>query len=240
MSSIRMAGVLVAAVAVLAGNSAADEPQVGDELQAALDKIGQLEATVDRLNSRLGEIEAADGERWLSEERADQIRGVVMDVLADAEGRTSFQSDAAVAGYAPGKGFYVRSADGKYSMQISGQLQVRYILNDAGRQSTEYGFQIRRAKIAFSGNIFDETWTYKIQGAFNRGSNNLNTGNTANFLVEDAWIEKDFGDGLSMKLGQFKAPWLQEDLVSSRRQLAVERSLLAGYFQQNYDRGIEL
>jgi hypothetical protein len=240
MASIRIAGVVVAAIAALGSLAAADEPQGGDELQAALDKIGQLEATVDRLNSRLGQLESADGERWLSEERAEQIRGVVMDVLADAESRASFQSDAALAGYAPGKGFYIQSADGKYSLRISGQLQVRYILNDAGRQSTEYGFQIRRAKLAFSGNIFDETWTYKIQGAFNRGSNNLNTGNTANFLVEDAWIEKDFGDGLSMKLGQFKAPWLQEDLVSSRRQLAVERSLLSGYFQQNYDRGIEL
>jgi hypothetical protein len=228
-------------IAACAGFALADDPpRIDAELQAALDKIGRLEATVDRLNSRLGELEQADGERWLSEERADQIRAVVTDVLADAETRSNFQSDAALAGYAPGKGFYLQSADGNFALRISGQLQVRYILNNAGEQPTDYGFQIRRAKLAFSGNIIDKTWTYKIQGAFNRGSNNVTTGNTANFLIEDAWIDKDFGGGFSMKLGQFKAPWLQEDLVSSRRQLAVERSLLMGYFQQNYGRGIQL
>lgn len=217
-----------------------DGARADESLEAALDKIDRLEATVERLHSRLGELESIDGERWLNEERAEQVRGVVLDVLADAETRTSFQSDATLAGYEPGKGAFIRSADGRYSLRISGQMQIRYVANDAGGRPGAYGFQLRRAKVAFSGNVIDETWTYKFQGAFNRGSGNLNTGNTANFLLEDAWVAKDFGDGFSMKVGQFKAPWLQEDLVSSRRQLAVERSLLAGYFQQNHDRGLQL
>ena len=54
-------------IAACAGFALADDPPRSDaELQAALDKIGRLEATVDRLNSRLGELEQADGERWLS------------------------------------------------------------------------------------------------------------------------------------------------------------------------------
>ena len=211
-----------------------------DELSAALEKIGQLESTVERLSSRLNELELVDGERWLGEERAAQIRGIVTDVLADSSSRSSFQSDGATAGYAPGKGFFLQSADGKFSMTIGGQIQTRFIVNDAGGQETAYGFQLRRAKLYFEGHVFDETWTYKIQGGFNRGSSNLNTGNTSNFLVEDAYMIKNFGDGISVKLGQFKAPWLEEDLVSSKKQLAVERSLLAGYFLQNYNRGIEL
>ncbi len=240
MTSKRVSGVAVAAIAAVAGSGAADGPSGSEALQSALDKIGQLEATVERLNSRLGELEAADGEQWLSETRAAQIRGVVTDVLADAESRTSFRSDAAMAGYAPGKGFYLQSADGNYALRISGQVQFRYVVNDAGGQSTDYGFQLRRTKLAFQGNFVDRSWTYKVQGAFNRGSNSLGTSNTSSFLIEDAWIAKDFGDGFSVKVGQFKAPWLQEDLVSSRRQLAVERSLLAGYFQQNFDRGLQL
>lgn len=211
-----------------------------EALDAALEKIDHLEATVERLNSRLAGLEQIDGERWLNEERAEQIRSVVTDVLADADSRTSFQSDGALAGYAPGKGFYLRSADGKYSMRISGQLQVRYIVNDASERSTQYGFQLRRAKLAFQGHVFDESWTYNIQGAFNRGSSSLSTSNSTDFRLENAYIDKAFDNGFSVRLGQFKAPWLQEDLVSSRRQLAVERSLLSGYFQQNHDRGIQL
>ena len=43
-----------------------------------------------------------------------------------------------------------------------------------------------------------------------------------------------------MKVGQFKAPWLREELVSSSRQLAVERSIVNEYFNQGFSQGIEL
>lgn len=228
---------LFAAVLACAATSVAP---ADDEaaLSAALEKIERLEATLDAVNSRLAQLEQEDQQAWLDESRAAQIRGVVLDVLADAESRASFQSDGALAGYQPGRGFFLQSADGNFSMRISGQIQVRYDVNSAGGQGTDYGFSIRRAKISFAGNIIDPSWTYRLQGAFNRGtSNNVNTGT---FDLEEAWIAKDFGGGWSMKLGQFKAPYLQEDTVSSRRQLAVERSLISGYFAQAFDRGIQL
>ena len=45
-------------------------------------------------------------------------------------------------------------------------------------------------------------------------------------------------DNLSVSIGQYKAPWTREELVSSSRQLAVERSLVNEYF--NADRGVGL
>jgi hypothetical protein len=228
------------AALLAAGGGTASANELPAESSASPDEIAQLKATVERLTTRVNELERADGEQWLSEERAAQIRSVVTDVLADAETRSNFRSDAALAGYEPGKGFFLQSADGNYSLRFAGQIQFRYTLNHAGDQRTEYGFQLRRTRLTFEGHIIDPSWTYKIQAAFGRGSNIPLAVNTSDFFVEDAWVEKDFGDGLSMRIGQFRSPWLQEDLVSSRRQLAVERSLLAGYFQQNFNRGIQL
>jgi len=244
----RPAGFLACGSALLLASMApaGDEEQA---LDAALQKISRLEATLDAVNSRLAQLEQEDEEAWLDESRAAQIRGVVLDVLADAETRASYASDGALAGYDPGKGFFLQSADGNYYLRVSGQIQARYVLNRAedpgtfganGPAEYKYGFQMRRVKITFSGNVVDPSWTYKLQGAFNRGANNKTSGNTSTFLVEDAWINKDLGDGFSVKVGQFKAPWMQEDLVGSSRQLAVERSLLAGYFEQNYNRGAQI
>jgi hypothetical protein len=216
-------GVALSAIAMASGSAVADE---------AASEIESLRRTVARLSDRLAELESRDGERWLGEERAAQIRGIVQDVLADAESRESFQSDGAVAGYAPGRGFFLQSADGAFSLRVGGQIQARYIVNDAGGQGTAYGFQMRRVKLQFQGHVIDQSWRYQILGAFNR--------NTGAFQLENAYIDKDLGEGFSVRAGQFKAPWLQEDLVSSRRQLAVERSLLAGYFAGNFDRGIQL
>lgn len=233
---------LAAAVAALAGAAAwaDEEPPAAAVPPSGRDEIAELRATVERLTTRVNELERADGEQWLSEERAAQIREVVTDVLADAEARSSYQSDGVLAGYAPGRGFFLQSADGDYSLRIAGQIQTRYTLNQAGDQRTEYGFQLRRARLDFEGNIIDRTWTYKLQAGFARSSNVPVGGSNSDFRLEDAWIEKDLGDGFAVRVGQFRAPWLQEDLVSSRRQLAVERSLLSGYFQQNFNRGLQL
>jgi hypothetical protein len=223
MYSMWSAGLVAGATLLLGGQALAQSADATSEIEA-------LRNTVRTLNERLANLENGASEQWLTEERAAQIRGVVHDVLADAETRSSFQDTGATAGY--NRGFFISSPDGNFSLRVSAQLQIRYILNDAKEQPSAYGFQMRRTKLAFEGNFIDKTWRYKVQGAFGRAN--------GNFTLEEAYVDKNFGDGLSVRVGQYKAPWLQEQLVSSRRQLAVERSLLDGYFSQGYDRGIQL
>jgi hypothetical protein len=191
------------------------------------------------LREEIAQLKQENNEGWLTEQRSAEIRGVVQDVLADADTRASFQDSAATAGWK--KGFFLASPDGNFSLKVGGQLQVRYVLNSRkGDQklgplnppNTQWGFENRRTKLSFSGNVFDKSWTYKIKGAFSRSG--------GDFVLEDGYVQKKFDGGLAIKVGQFKAPWMREELVSSSKQLTVERSIVNEYFNQGYSQGIQL
>ena len=191
------------------------------------------------LRAQIAELKQETGQDWLTEQRSADIRGIVQDVLADADTRASLQRSDAMAGYK--RGFFLASPDGNFTLKVSGQLQVRYVLNRRkGNQrlgpfnppNTEWGFENRRTKLSFSGHVFDKSWTYKVQGAFSR------TGGIV--FLEDGYIQKKFDSGVAIKVGQFKAPWMREELVSSSRQLTVERSIVNEFFNQGHSQGIQL
>jgi hypothetical protein len=192
------------------------------------------------LKAELAEIKAQQGDNWLTEKRASEIRALVQDVLADADTRASLQASGMTAGW--DKGFFLASPDGNFKLKVNGQVQIRYVMNFRDIQGAvqgdrwTHGFENRRTKLAFSGHIVDKTWTYMVNGNFGRGSD---SGNSADFNLENAWVQKDFDNGIYVRGGQFKAPFLREELVSSARQLAVERSLVNETYNQDYTQGIE-
>ena len=203
--------------------------------QDALSQIAELKRTVDIQQAEIAELKAADGNDWLTEKRAGEIRGIVEDVLADSGTRASLQSSGATAGW--DKGFFLASADGNFRLNISGQIQTRWVWNHrkdpgVGQNENEWGFEMRRVKLKFKGHVVDPSWQFYVNGGFGR--------NGGFFNLEDAWIRKDFGNGFAVKVGQYKAPFLREELVSSSKQLMVERSLVNEYFNQGRDQGISL
>ena len=241
LAVIAIGGVTVSAAAEVSAS------ELGvDQERDALSQLAELQKVVESQSREIAAMKQENGQNWLTEERASEIRGIVQDVLVDAESRTTFQDSGATAGW--NKGFFLASPDGNFKLKISGQVQVRYVLNHAngydnatrinpvtgrGGAPYEYGLENRRSKIKFAGHVIDPSWTYAIKGGFQREA-----GGT--FRLEDSWIAKSFGEGWKLKIGQFKAPWLREELVSSSRQLAVERSIVNEYFNQGYSQGIEL
>ncbi len=213
---------LVVASSTLAGTE--------DDVSALRAELEHIKASNAETQRELAEMKAANGSAWLTEQRAGEIRSVVQDVLADADTRSSLQDSGLQAGW--NKNFYLASPDGNFSLKFKGQIQVRFTMNNAKEQATEWGFENRRTKLGFKGHVVDPSWKYRIKGAFSNGSED--------FHLEDAWIVKDFGDGLSLKVGAFKAPWLREELVSSSKQLAVDRSVVNEYFNQDFSKGMQL
>lgn len=230
MTMIRTIGLLsgVAALSVsgIAGAIEIDNASI-DQLRAELNELREQNNS---LTSRLDTEDA----QWLNETRASEIRGIVQDVLADSKNRTSLQDSGAMAGYKAGNGFFLSNQDGSFSMNISGQIQTRFIMSKVkadpvslipvagdNNNKTDYGFQVRRAKLRFAGNVADPSWGYNIQGAME---------SDGGFTFEDVVISKAMDSGLTVSVGQFKAPWLREELVSSQNQLAVERSMVNEYF----------
>ncbi|MDA0214295.1 MAG: porin [Planctomycetota bacterium] len=227
-----------------------------DLLKKAINKIEQLESKISTIETRhdaeIAAIRNENGDKWLTQQRAQEIRELVNDVLADSETRSSLQSAPLTAGW--NKGFFISSADGNFTLEVSGEIQARFAFNNqpsANRvpsndsESAEYGFEMRRVKIGFDGNILDPSWTYKIRLGWNQNfpitQTSTNFQNTLNNpVLEQAFIRKDFGNGFAVKTGQWKSNFNYEESVSSTDQQLVERTLVNQYFNTKWIQGVEL
>ena len=152
--------------------------------------------------------------------QTDASRAYVAELRADAVSRTSALAAEPEA----------------FSVKVTGQIQFRYIYTDAGElggdEDTAVGFQNRRTKLGFSGNVIDKTWEYQVLAAFNRA--------TGEPILENALVKKSMESGWYIQFGQFKLPFLREENLSSTRQLTADRSATNNFFTQAYSQGIEV
>ena len=203
----------------------------------AMSEIAQLKADIATLKSQ-------NGDKWLTEERAAEIKSLVKDVLADSETRTSLQGSGATSGY--NNGFFISSADGNFKLNLSLLAQARFTWNyqpadNIGAEDgvSTWAFENRRTQMAFSGNVVDPSWTYMAR--LNYGSaEDPYTPESGTVVLQDAWVNKDFGNGFGVKVGQFKSPFMAESLRNDGAQLTAERSVVDYNFSGGYTQGIML
>lgn len=164
----------------------------------------------------------------LAQQSSDEIRATVAEMLSDAETRSSLLS----AGDAGHDGRFFISGDG-FRLNISGQIQARYYANfrddKVGQDDFESGFEMRRVKLNFQGDI-NKDWFYRVRGNFSRDG--------GDFGLDYGYAGYKFANGVRVTAGQFKAPLLREELVGDDRQLAVERSVTNYVFTQDYSQGV--
>jgi len=260
-------------VGLLAGTALA-----GSAFAASIETNNDAMSQIAELKKEVAELKSSNGDKWLTEQRSQEIRSVVQDVLSDADTRSSLQAAQATAGW--NKGFFLSSPDGNFKLNVGGQLQTRYAynwlsnrdmtkssnlgvstptnnFNTQGVAKAAYGFEVRRAKLEFSGHVVDPSWQYAVTIAYQQyfGSNTTSApaggggvtqgdpataGGTGYFGLENAYILKDMGNGFSVQVGQFKSAMLREWIVSSKYQLTVERSLVSTLFNTGWTQGIGL
>lgn len=180
----------------------------------------------------------AEGQAWSN---ADEVRALVSEVMADAETRSSLLQSGGTAGH-DGNHFFLASSDGAFRLEVSGQIQFRYYLNfrddddnngDGVREDDfESGFQTRRTKLFFEGTIFDPNMFYRLNGEFNFDG--------GDFELEDAYAGYRWDNGFSFLWGQFKLPFMREELVSEAYQLAADTSLVNSVFSQERSQGLQV
>lgn len=233
MDASRMIG--LALVGALTPGVLADD---GDALRA---KIAELEASqqqtnllLDSLQGDLDRVRAESSDDWLSGQRAEQIKGLVQDVLADADTRASLQGNGATSGY--NKGFFIASPDGNFKLTMNANMQFRFGWDHRDQpvtNSTEsdlFGFTNQRTALIFKGHAFDPSITYFTQ---------LMWGPTYASTLLDAWVGKTLDGGWSVKAGKFRMPFTREMLVGYTQQLAVERSLMNYYLGIGRSQGLQ-
>lgn len=207
-----------------------------DRIDRLADEIATLRAENARVKQQLVQMQAEDGESWLNERRAEEVKALIADVLSDAETRASLLDGGMTAGH-NGKNFFLASADGTFLLKISGQIQFRYIWNNRDEENVttdgdenESGFALRRTKLLFAGHIGSPKINYAIQLAVDRDNNSV----SADKIV----ISWQVMDGFTLWVGEDKAPFLREELTSSSKQLAVERSSINEVFTVDKVQGI--
>lgn len=163
----------------------------------------------------------------LAQQNNDEVRAVVAEMLADAETRSSLLA----SGDAGHDGKFFIAGDG-FRLNIGGLLQFRYVANfrdDKNPDDFQNGFQNRRTKVDFDGQL-NKDWFFRVRLAADKGDS---------AAIDYAYAGYKFAGGSKLTWGQFKLPFLREELVSDSKQLAVDRSLTNSLFSQGYSQGIE-
>jgi len=192
---------------------------------------GAAQSTESRIAALEAEIAQLKGDTWMNEQRATEVRGIVQDVLADADTRASLLAQGAGASY--DKGFCIGSSEGNFSLKLNLLEQVRFVyrnIDELSGDTNRYGFENKRTRIFMSGHVGDPSWTYYVQyGGDQDGS----------FQLFDGTITKKMDNGWSVTAGQKKVPFMREELVSDAYGLTVERSLVNAELSQTRSQGIE-
>jgi hypothetical protein len=202
-----------------------------------------LQTRLEAAEARIAELAANQDVDWMTEQRSEQIRGLVQDVLSDADTRASLQGNGATAGY--NDGFFVQSADGKWSMKINGLFQERFNIgkgrngpgNGAGVQlagggagtnyTTVFGFETTRAVLNFSGTLAGDIY-YNARldwSPYNNGnaSNNRLGGGLSNNELEWAYGGFSLNDNTKLQMGRQKFEVMRSFIVNAEDQMAIER-----------------
>ena len=194
-----------------------------------------LQQRLDAAEAKITELSASQNADWMTEQRAEQVRGLVQDVLADADTRASLQGSGMTAGY--DGGFVINSNDGNWSLKINGLLQNRWVLshtkddqNPAGGagagEKSHHGFETTRAALNFSGTVASD---YHFNVRLNWSA--YNGGNTpAPAEVEWAYGTVDMSDTMSLQMGKQKYDVMRGYMVNAEFQQAIERSLYTYYW----------
>ena len=238
----------------------------GPSLDDLLQRIDALERRNQSLETQVTELKALEGEKWLSQERADQIRAVVADVLADSQARASLRQDSMTAGW--NDGFFLASPDGRFKLSVGGLVQPRFMwshVRDNQLQSTgyvtpydipeliqdRYGFDSNYNELVFKGHVFSPAVEFMVRTNVALGTSttsgnppelpgtNTSGPSTGQLYLLDAWSRIQFSDNWSLRFGQYRSPYAREQLVNEANQMAVSRSTVVRNYGLWYTQGVE-
>jgi hypothetical protein len=134
------------------------------------------------------------------------------------------------------KGFEIGTGDGNYLIQLQLRLQFRYafpfdsdpITFDAFLEEDQHIFKVNRSRIKIGGNAYKPWLKYYME--YEVGGNAL-----LDFrLMLEKW------SALRVKVGQWKAQYSRERIISSGRQQMVDRSIINRAFTIDRQQGISL
>lgn len=162
-----------------------------------------VQARIDSLENELRELKA---QMLMNNQRMNDIDAKA----ANMENMPKFD----------GKKLKVTSADGKYSMEVFGRIQVDASIGDSGDLAPGHdfdgGIEIRRARLGVGGKLAGD-WAYKVEAGFDAVDETVS--------IEEAYVAYEGFDDTAITVGKLKMPFSLEEKTSSRFITFMERGL---------------
>lgn len=186
---------------------------------------GAAQPSYQELQSRVRELESKF-EQFTAEKARDSrdVAATIDAVLRDAEKRSQLLANGGGVNAGYDNGFFIQSDDGAFALRPSVNAQFRNVTTfreDAKHggedDDLQNGFEFRRLRFRFDGNLFSKDLTYSFVWDANRQGGSV--------TLLDAWVQYRFADDWAFKVGQYKASVFQERNLSGFAQLAADRTL---------------
>lgn len=211
------------------------------------DKLTELEEAFNTQQKSLQQLQQEM--QRLRQERAaqqDEISRRVMEVEKKA---AEAAASSLLTGYepVPGKGFFLRSADGQFELRLRGFMQNWFIVEGTrkeegfpgivdGQDVTKAGlarhdpstFRIRRTRIIISGQVFKDFGFHVEQEI---------TGGSIGTRLQEGYVNYTYAPWAKVTLGQHKARFGLEMLTSSRDLDFAERAVISRALSPEYQVG---
>lgn len=134
------------------------------------------------------------------------------------------------------KGFEIRSLDGNYLIQIQGRFQFRYanprdenpLSLDEENPESQHLFKVNRARLKIGGHAFRPWLQYFFEYELASGA------------LLDFRASLEGKQEFRLKVGQWKAHYNRERIISSGQQQLAERSLITRPFTIDRQQGVSL
>jgi hypothetical protein len=227
---------------------APSEQQLLDRISALESEVRQLKA--DEQAQKQQPTTAAQPPSTAAQPAASSDADILQQMTTDADQRSQFFDTGQIsAGYA-NRRFFIQSDDGNFVLRPWIHVEIRDSTNwrnsfftNPDRDDTQNGFEIRRARLGFDGNLFTPDFTYFINWATNRENSTLTVTNSSGATVgtttspvgglpvlEEAWVKYNFHDTpWYVHVGQMHDPLDHENMVGSKFR-APEASLQGDIF----------
>lgn len=202
-------------------------------VQADATQGNDVQAELAAMRARIAQLEGTQSQSWLNERRAEEVKSLVREVLSDADTRASMQEGGVNAGY--NNGFFIASEDGRFLLNIGGQVQFRYTYNARegtqlpGQDKNDGAFSTPRTKLFFDGHIADPRIGYHIV------AESINTGG---FFLEEYALSYELADGLTVWGGLVKVPTVRGDMIDSRYLTMADRGAFENWYGLNRFEGV--
>lgn len=167
---------------------------------------------------------------------AEEVRAAEAAAAADTVPADTAQQEPSIRFGHGSRGFEIGTADGNWLMQMQLRLQFRYayprdsdpITFDDFSNADQHLFKVNRSRVKIGGNAYQPWLKYYMEYELG-GSALLDM----RFMVEKS-------QALRLKVGQWKAQYSRERIISSGRQQMMERSIVNRAFTIDRQQGVSL